>query len=330
MKAPGKFRYALALLFVLLATNFLMAQKVREGSAPDGMKNVPNGDGSVVKLPDDGTGNAAPTGQTVVTGNGINYNGGPVLSGNPVPIYIIWYGNWNGTGSNTPATQSLIQGFLSSTSLGGSSYEAINTTYGSTTANVTGHLNFIQATTDTGSQGTKLRNSRISAAISSALTSGRLPTDPNGVYLFLSSSNVTEQGFCTQFCGFHTHQTLNGADIKWAFIGNVDQCPSGCEIQSTGPNSPATGVGGADGMANVITHETEETITDPDLNAWFDSAGNEDADKCNFKFGPTQTAPNGSKFNQTFGGHNWMIQMEWENSRGGGCDQTLGGAFFTN
>ena len=26
-----------------------------------------------------------PTGQAVVTGNGINYNGGPVLKGNPVP-----------------------------------------------------------------------------------------------------------------------------------------------------------------------------------------------------------------------------------------------------
>jgi hypothetical protein len=83
-------------------------------------------------------------------------------------------------------------------------------------------------------------------------------------------------------------------------------------------------------MSNVITHETEEAITDPDLNAWFDSSGQEDADKCNFKFGPTQVAPNGSHFNQTFGGHNWLMQMEWENSRGGGCDQTLGGAFFTN
>jgi hypothetical protein len=195
---------------------------------------------------------------------------------------------------------------------------------------VSGHLNFVQAVFDTGSQGTRLRNSRITTAISAQLTSHALPTDPNGVYLFLTSSDVKESGFCTQFCGFHTHQTINGADIKWAFIGNTDQCPSGCEIQATGPNSPATGVGGADGMANVITHETEEAITDPDLNAWFDASGNEDADKCNFKFGPTQTAANGAKFNQTFGGHNWMIQMEWENSRGGGCDQTLGGPFFTN
>ena len=40
-------------------------------------------------------------GEAVVTGNGINYHGGPVLKGNPVPIYLIFYGNWNGTGSNT-------------------------------------------------------------------------------------------------------------------------------------------------------------------------------------------------------------------------------------
>ena len=322
MKNPR--RYTLALLFVLLAANFLMAQTIRDNHAGPGEKMVPNGDGTAAAVA------AAPAGKAVVTGNGINYNGGPVLKGNPVPVYIIWYGNWNGTGSNTQATINLIETFLGANALGGSGYERINTTYGDNTGNVSGNLLFSKEVRDTGSQGTRLRNSRISAAISAQLTSGALPTDPNGVYLFLTSSNVSESGFCSQFCGFHTHQTLNGADIKWAFVGNTDQCPSGCEIQSTGPNSPSAGVGGADGMVNVITHETEETITDPDLNAWFDSAGNEDADKCNFKFGPTQTAANGARFNQTFGGHNWMIQMEWENSRGGGCDQTLGGAFFTN
>jgi hypothetical protein len=328
MKFHGKAMYALAFLSLILAANLLVAQRVREeGQAPVGEKMVPNGDGTARAVPDDGS---KPTGGTVVTGNGINYNGGPVLKGNPVPIYIIWYGNWNGTGSNTQASVNLIDAFLASGSLGGSGYEKINTTYGDTTGNVSGNLQEIKQVFDTGSQGTKLRNSKISAAISAQLTSGGLPTDANGVYLFITSSDISESGFCTQFCGFHTHQTLNGADIKWAFIGNTDRCPSGCEIQSTGPNSPAPGVGGADGMSNVITHETEEAITDPDLNAWFDSSGNEDADKCNFKFGPTQTASNGARFNQTFGGFNWMIQMEWENSRGGGCDQTLGGPFFTN
>ncbi len=320
----GKVRLACVSLLLILAASSLLAQQVLQRELPPGQKLAPNGDGSAVLVPDDG---AKPTTDTVVTGNGINYNGGPVLKGNPVPIYVIWYGNWNGTGSNTQATVSLIDTFLNS--LGNTGYEKINTTYGDTTGNVSGNLNLAQQVFDTGSQGTRLRNSKISAAISAQLTSGALPTDPNGVYLFLTSSNVSESGFCTQFCGFHTHQTLNGADIKWGFIGNTDRCPSACEIQSTGPNSPSAGVGGADGMINVITHESEEAITDPDLNAWFDSSGQEDADKCNFKFGPTQTAPNGAKFNQTFGGHDWMMQMEWENSRGGGCDQTLGGPFFT-
>jgi hypothetical protein len=321
----GKIRLAFVSFLLMMATSGLFAQQVLQSVPERGEKMVPDGTGHAVLVPDDGS---KPTTDTVVTGNGINYHGGPVLQGNPVPIYVIFYGNWNGTGSNTQTTVNLIDTFLNS--LGNTGYERINTTYGDNTGNVSGNLTLAQQVFDPGSQGTRLRNSKISAAISAQLTSGALPTDPNGVYLFLTSSDIRESGFCTSFCGFHTHQTLNGADIKWGFIGNTDRCPSACEIQSTGPNSPSPGVGGADGMINVITHESEETITDPDLNAWFDSSGQEDADKCNFKFGPTQTAPNGAKFNQTFGGHNWMMQMEWENSRGGGCDQTLGGPFFTN
>jgi phosphate-induced protein 1 len=330
MKSPfGKARLAFVFLFVLLAVNFLAAQAVRNG-APDTLSIGPDGKGGqsgqlfAPQQPNTGS---------VTTGNGINYNGGPVLKGSPVPIYVIWYGNWNGGArpSDSMTTVNLLEGFLGSNSLGGSSYEAINTTYGDNSGNVSGHLNFSGHSFDNYSAGTKFGDRALPGIVSRAISSGALPNDPNGVYLVLTSSDVSEtSGFCRTYCGFHTHNTILGNDLKYAYIGNVDQCPSGCEIQSTGPNSPSAGVGGADGMANVITHETEEAITDPDLNAWFDSSGNEDADKCNFKFGPTQTASNGAKFNQTFGGHNWMIQMEWENSRGGGCDQTLGGAFFTN
>jgi hypothetical protein len=311
---------------MLLSAGFLMAQIVRspQGIGPDGKGGL-----DPANIVSD---QARPTPDTVVQGNGISYHGGPVLKGSPVPIYIIWYGNWNGGAkpSDSQTTVNLLQGFLGSNSLGGSSYEAINTTYGDNSGNVSGHLNFSGAVFDNYSQGTQFGDTKLQAIVNSHVGHG-LPASTGAVYLVLTSSDVNEtSGFCTRYCGFHTHATLNGLDIKYAFIGNVDRCPSACEIQSTGPNSPSPGVGGADGMSNVITHETEEAITDPDLNAWFDSSGNEDADKCNFKFGPTQTASNGSKFNQTFGGHNWMIQMEWENSRGGGCDQKLGGQFFTN
>src|SRR6516225_6840268 len=330
MKFPlGKVRCALVFLFVILAANLLVAQRVRdEQKASPGMKLAPTGDGQAVEVPDDG---AKPTGPAVVTGNGINYNGGPVLQGNPVPIYLIFYGNWNGTGSNTQATVSLVQHFLNS--LGKTPYEEINSTYGDTTGNVSGNVNVGGTIFDTGSQGNKLNNNRLSAIVTRSFSNG-LPTDANGVYLVLTSSNVSERGFCSSFCGFHTRQTLNGTDIKWAFVGNPDRCPSGCEIQTTGPNSPATGVGGADGLINVLTHEQEEAITDPDLNAWFDNSGQENADKCNFNFGPTQTCAAGSlcsaagnsagaNFNQTFGGNNWMIQQNFENANGGACVQHL-------
>ena len=323
-----KVSLALTMLFVIVASSALMAQSIRTGhrEVQPGEKMAPNGDGTARIVPDDG---AKPSGNAVVTGNGINYNGGPVLQGNPVPIYLIFYGNWNGTGSNTQATVTLVEHYVNS--LGNTPYEKINSTYGDNTGNVSGNVTMGGAIFDTGSQGTRLNNNRLSAIVTRSFSNG-LPTDANGVYFVLTSSNVSERGFCSSFCGFHTRQTLNGTDIKWAFVGNPDRCPSACEIQSTGPNSPATGVGGADGLINVLTHEQEETISDPDLNAWFDNSGQENADKCNFNFGTTSTCNGsngctpagnsaGARFNQTFGGNDWMIQQNWENANGGGCVQ---------
>ncbi|HLJ89475.1 MAG TPA: hypothetical protein VKZ53_21880 [Candidatus Angelobacter sp.] len=312
-------RVSLVLLFVLLAANLLMAQKVKR---PEGDDLRPTGDHttSVETMAP-----VEPANRAVVQGNGINYHGGAVLHGNPVPIYAIFYGNWtNGThASDSQTTVNLLDALLGAGGLGNSGYEKINSTYGDNAANVSGNLQLSGQVFDTGSQGTSLTNTKLVSIVTRAINNGTLPKDPNGVYLVLTSSNVSERGFCTQFCGFHTTASIGGADIKWAFIGNPDRCPNACEAQTTSPN----GDSGADGMADIISHETEEAISDPDLNAWFDANGEENADKCNFNFGPTQTASNGSAFNQTLGGHNWLIQQNWENSRGGGCDQTLGGAF---
>src|SRR5690348_2487976 len=55
------------------------------------------------------------------------YNGGPVMSANPVNVYIIWYGNWNAAGSDTPNTQNLVQQFINSFS--GSQLAQVNTLY---------------------------------------------------------------------------------------------------------------------------------------------------------------------------------------------------------
>ena len=75
----------------------------------------------------------------------------------------------------------------------------------------------------------------------------------------------------------------------------------------------------ADAMASIIAHELAETVTDPDLNAWFDSRGYENADKCAWTYGATQTTSNGAKYNVTFGSLNWLLQQNWVNASGGAC-----------
>jgi hypothetical protein len=306
------------LLFLLVAMTVVNAQVTLNAT-----HLVPTGKGWGVESQDSGNDNLL----QVITGNGINYHNGPVIHGQQ-NVYFIWYGNWtNGThASDSQTTVNLLDALFSSSGLNGSPYYRINTTYGDTSANVSGNVVLINSTTDNYSQGKRLSDAKIKTIVTSAISSARLPKDANALYFVLTSSDVSESsGFCTQYCGWHTHATISGSDIKYAFIGNPDRCSSACEDQTTSPN----GDSGADGMASVMTHEAEETVTDPDLNAWYDSSGAEDADKCAWKFGPTSTTSNGAKYNQTLAGYHWLIQMEWENSRKGGCDQVLGGTFYT-
>jgi hypothetical protein len=265
-------------------------------------------------------------GKTVVQGNGISYHGGPVMTASSVNVYFIWYGNWNQGGSNSPLTQSLLQALFSSSGLNKSGYENINTTYGDNSANVSGSLMFIKETSPGYSHGKKLTDSTVQQIVADAINAGTLPKDANGLYFVLTSSDVSERsGFCSRYCGWHTNGSIGGTDIKYSFVGNPDRCPNACEAQTTSPNNDS----GADGMASIMAHESEEAISDPDGNAWYDSVGNENADKCAWKFGPTSRASNGSAYNQTLAGYSWLIQMNWENARGGGCDQKLGGTFYT-
>lgn len=245
--------------------------------------------------------------------NGIYYHGGPLLgtTSNTTPnVYYIWYGNWYGNTANT-----LLENLAGH--LGQSSYFNINSTYSNgSRARVLNAVNFKGSTLDNYSNGASLGDSDIEAIVSNAIESGALPNDSNGVYFVLTSADVNEtSGFCKNYCGWHTHGTLSGTDIKYAFVGNPDRCPSACEEQTTSPNGNA----GADGMASVIAHELEESVTDPDLNAWYDRRGEENADKCAWTFGTESTAANGSKYNVTLGGLQYLIQQNWVNASGGYC-----------
>jgi hypothetical protein len=252
-----------------------------------------------------------PSGQSGRPGsgtNGISYHGGPLILGT-VDVYYIWYGNWSGNSATTILTD--LAG-----SLGGSPYYNINTTYtNGAGTKLSNSIVYAGSTTDAYSQGTSLSDTQVKNVVSAAITSGALSADTNGVYFVLTSADVTaSSGFCTQYCGWHTHGTIAGSDIKYAFIGNPDRCPSACEQQTTGPNGNA----GADGMASIIAHELEESASDPDLNAWYDRRGAENADKCAWTFGTTYTA-NGALANMKLGARDFLIQRNWVNASGGYC-----------
>jgi phosphate-induced protein 1 len=244
--------------------------------------------------------------------NGIFYHGGPLILGT-TNVYYIWYGNWSGNSATTILTDF-------ARNIGGSSYFNINTTYyNGSNVRVTNAVNYVTSTNDNYSRGTSLSDSAIQGVVADAVTSGRLPYDTNAVYFVLTSADVTaSSGFCTQYCGWHTYGTINGFNLKYSFVGNPDRCPSACEAQTTGPNGNA----GADGMASIIAHELEEAVTDPNLNAWYDRRGAENADKCAWTFGTTHTASNGSLYNVTLGSRNYLIQRNWVNASGGYCSMT--------
>lgn len=300
-------------LAIILAAGVSMVMLPMLAPAGGDDDTKPNGKGTGTLL-NPGNGNsdagqakgAKPGGST---SNGINYHGGPVMLGT-VNVYYIWYGDWNGNNAN-----SILETLAGA--IGGSSYFKINTTYyDGSNKPVSGSVAFGNSITDSYSRGTTLRDSDIQAIVSSAISSGKLTSDANGAYFVLTSKDVAESsGFCTTYCGWHTYGTISGTNIKYAFVGNAEKCPSACEAQTTSPNGNA----GADAMASVIAHELEEMVTDPNLNAWYDRRGYENADKCAWTFGTTSTASNGSKYNMTLGARQYLIQQNWVNASGGYC-----------
>jgi hypothetical protein len=219
-------------------------------------------------------------------------------------MYYIWYGTaWDTSSKNLLVNLG--------NNIGGSPYFNINTTYyDHANVHVKNSVSLSGQTTTGYTYGTNLSDANIQSIVTDALNSGALPRDTNGVYMVLTDKTVGESsGFCTQYCGWHTHATIGGQDIKYAFVGNAEtQCASACGATAPSVNS----LPGADAMASVISHELEEAVTDPDLNAWYSNAtGKENADECAWNWGTTSTASNGAKYNQNFGGTNYLIQMNW-------------------
>jgi hypothetical protein len=124
------------------------------------------------------------------------------------------------------------------------------------------------------------------------------------------------------YCAYHGSISAGKAVLIYANDPYVDgmNCDTGEEHPNDNPSDATIGGG--------LAHEHSESVTDPELNAWYDSRGNEVGDKCRTfvqasEFGePLGKAPDGSNYNQLIDGDLYWYQQEWSNEASA-CEQRL-------
>ncbi len=259
------------------------------------------------------------------SGTGIYYHGGPIIYNTNIAA-IYWAGTTIYSGGPAPGTAgsgstdgSNVGLFMRSD--GGSPYFNINTTYyDGTGAHVNNSLTYTQYWADNANapaSGASVSDAAVQAEVVNGFTSGALTYDPSTLYAVFSAPGVNLGGGAgTQYCAYHGHFTWNGNDLKYAVMPYAAYYGTSCAVSGASPTSDPA----AAAEVNVLAHETEETTTDEDLNAWYDRRGYENADKCAWNFGTTTSTSTGTA-NQTMGGVNWLIQMNWVDAGSGGCVQ---------
>ena len=251
----------------------------------------------------------APTaGSTSAAASPITYHGGPVM-GSVSKVVLIWYGNWNqNNGTDNAAGQQIIRDAI----WGMAQQDPVNNYSGITT----GYSSSLgQYTQSTGSAVTQASSATLveytqaakstygnltlsDASVFSLVKAFAGTGDPNAIYLVLSSSEIKESsGFLSKYCGWHSFGTIGANKVKYGFIGNPNRNLAACSVQSVSPN----GNPGVDAMVSVIAHELIETVSDPLLNAWYNSAGSENSDMCAWTFG--------SNLRQTGTGAYWNVTL---------------------
>jgi hypothetical protein len=114
----------------------------------------------------------------------------------------------------------------------------------------------------------------------------------------------------SSYCAYHSWSGGGSSVLLYANMPYADTVPSACDV-GLHPNG-----NDADATINVTSHEHNETITDEQGNAWYDSRGYEDGDKCAWNFGSVT-----GSYNQTINGNHYILQLEYSNARSG-CVQS--------
>ncbi len=194
-----------------------------------------------------------------------------------------------------------------------------------------------------------LDDAQVQAQANSVVAANKLPVNLSHIYVMYLPKHVeacfnpgpttnNTKNACTinyersaAFCAYHSQapNNLEYANLPFPVYLSGAGFTCGTNVNFPGvietPNNNPDG----DTVISPTSHEVNELITNPDNNGftasgWFDVAGFENGDECNFVYGTVQGTP-GQFFNQAINGNHYLTQEEFSNTSffnsGGGCLQ---------
>jgi IPT/TIG domain len=327
---------------LLIAVALLLALAGGARSASALVLQLPNGHRvSLQPLPGGARGAPSLIG-TAGTGGRLEYHGGPVMSSNT--NYALY---WNPTGAPAypagyePGLNTFFAD-LAHDSGGSQNVDSVATQYGDSAGEFANYSSrFGGALVDTDpypANGCKaapicLTDAQIQKELKDYIKANGLPHDLAHEYFVLTPPAVEDcfeaGGFeCSAgssrpyYCAYHSYISVAGGPIIYAndpYVTGIEGCDDGEHPN----NKPSDGA-----LLGGLSHEHNESITDPQLDAWYGATGEEDGDKCrtfvdSSEFGtPLGRAPDGSRYNQVINSHLYWYQQEWSNE-GLTCKQRL-------
>lgn len=201
----------------------------------------------------------------------ILYHGGPVITSAHV-VYIFWGPTFSSIGNPDYSYAQELQSFRNQ--LGTTPEYATITQYSgiSTTNLAAGTADWF----DTSTPPTNVTDAIAQGEVSTYLATHTFDASaiyevvlPSASYSSMSNGWTSCGGPNLQYCAYHGYFTSGSNTAKYSV-----QPYASCG------NCQTAGWTAAQNQEHFVTHETREAVTDPQLNAWYDSAGNEADDEC--------------------------------------------------
>ena len=229
-------------------------------------------------------------------GSNMIWNGGPVQ--HTPHIYVVYWG-WKGSDPSGEAAR--MQSFFSG--IGGSQWLSSQTQYTDGSGHVGNQSGMLVSTwsDNTNALPRRISQSALAAEAVRAVShfSGSYSVSTN--YVVATPHGHSMSGFGTQWCAWHSTTSSGSGTVSYTYMPYISDAGASCGAGSV--NSPGT----LDGVTIVGGHEQAETMTDPQLNAWYDGSGEETGDKCAWM----------NLQNTPFSTGTFPTQPLWSNSSGG-------------